>query len=149
MEKQQAGTMTAKQEHRMKVNAAKAPGWVRSVAAAKCDPAGEHALRRDHKLRTFGPASECKRIDPTVYLPAKAAQVSFNKMEELSRERFSLNPSKRRRCWAHPDLAPVCHLAVGRGQARHAELGASPAHRSAEPAVWGRAGRDRDLREAS
>ncbi len=33
--------MTAKQEHRMKVNAAKAPGWVRSVAAAKFDPAGE------------------------------------------------------------------------------------------------------------
>lgn len=31
-EKKRQEQMTAKQEHRMKVNAAKAPGWVRSVA---------------------------------------------------------------------------------------------------------------------
>ncbi len=65
--------MTAKQEHRMRVNAAKAPGWVRTAAAAKFDPAGERAYR-DHKLGTFGPASEVKRIDPAVYLAEKAAR---------------------------------------------------------------------------
>lgn len=58
-------------EHRMKVNAAKASGWVRSVAAAKFNPAGERAYR-DHKLGTFGAASEVKRIDPAVYLAEKA-----------------------------------------------------------------------------
>lgn len=65
---------SAKQErvnHRMKVNAAKAPGWVRGVAAAKFDPAGERNFR-DHKLGTFGAASEVKRIDPAEYLAAKA-----------------------------------------------------------------------------
>uniref|UniRef100_UPI000B11904B hypothetical protein n=1 Tax=Rhizobium bangladeshense TaxID=1138189 RepID=UPI000B11904B len=62
----------ARDEHRMKVNAAKAPGWVRSVAAAKFDPAGERAYR-DHKLGTFGAASEVRRIDPATYLAEKAA----------------------------------------------------------------------------
>ncbi|PDT82917.1 hypothetical protein [Sinorhizobium sp. BJ1] len=62
-----------KQEHRMKVNAAKAPGWVRSVAAAKFDPAGERAYR-DHKLGTFGAASEVRRIDVAAYLAEKAAR---------------------------------------------------------------------------
>ncbi|MBY3597550.1 hypothetical protein [Rhizobium bangladeshense] len=61
----------ARDEQRMKVNAAKAPGWVRSVAAAKFDPAGERAYR-DHKLGTFGAASEVKRIDPAMYLAEKA-----------------------------------------------------------------------------
>ncbi|MQW38157.1 hypothetical protein [Sinorhizobium meliloti] len=60
-----------KQDHRMKVNAAKAPTWVRSVAAAKFDPAGERAYR-DHKLGTFGAASEVRRIDPAEYLAEKA-----------------------------------------------------------------------------
>ncbi|MBX4972153.1 hypothetical protein [Rhizobium lentis] len=62
----------ARDEHRMKVNAAKAPGWVRSVAAAKFDPAGERSYR-DHRLGTFGAASEVKRIDPAAYLAEKAA----------------------------------------------------------------------------
>jgi len=65
--------MTAKQEHRMKVDAARAPNWVRTAAAAKFDPAGERAYR-DHKLGTFGSASEVKRIDPAVYLAEKAAR---------------------------------------------------------------------------
>ncbi|NNH46220.1 hypothetical protein HLI03_32045 [Rhizobium laguerreae] len=60
-----------RQEKQMQANAAKAPGWVRSVAAAKFDPAGERAYR-DHKLGTFGAASEVKRIDPAVYLAEKA-----------------------------------------------------------------------------
>lgn len=63
----------AKDWHRMKVNAAKAPGWVRSVAAAKFDPAGERNYR-DHRLGTFGAASEVKRIDPATYLAEKAAR---------------------------------------------------------------------------
>ncbi|CAK7257721.1 MULTISPECIES: hypothetical protein [unclassified Shinella] len=58
-------------DHKMKVNAAKAVGWVRGVAAVKFDPAGERAYR-DHKLGTFGAASEVKRIDPAEYLAAKA-----------------------------------------------------------------------------
>ncbi|TAX71793.1 hypothetical protein ELI03_08610 [Rhizobium leguminosarum] len=63
----------AKDEHRMKANAAKAPGWVRSVAAAKFDPAGERKFR-DYKLGTFGAATEVKRIDPATYLAEKAAR---------------------------------------------------------------------------
>jgi len=39
----------------MKLNAAKAPGWVRSIAAVKFDPAGERKFR-DYKLGTFGAA---------------------------------------------------------------------------------------------
>lgn len=62
-----------KQDHRMKVNAAKAPTWVRSVAAAKFDPAGERAYR-DCKLGTFGPASEVRKIDVATYLAEKAAR---------------------------------------------------------------------------
>jgi hypothetical protein len=58
-------------DHKMKVNAAKAPSWVRSVAAAKFDPAAERVYR-DHKLGTFGAASPVKRIDPAEYLAAKA-----------------------------------------------------------------------------
>lgn len=69
----------AKNEHRMKVNAAKALGWVRSVAAAKFDPAGERAYR-DHKLGTFGAASDVKRIDPATYLAEKAA-LAVNSVE--------------------------------------------------------------------
>ncbi|MCK8779065.1 hypothetical protein M0654_03605 [Rhizobium sp. NTR19] len=60
-----------KQEHRLKVNAAKAPGWIRGVAAAKFDPAGQRKYR-DDKLGTFGAASPVKRIDPAEYLAAKA-----------------------------------------------------------------------------
>lgn len=69
----QPDKMTPKQEHRMKVNAAKAPGWIRGMAMGKFDPAGKRAFR-DHKLGTFGAASEVKRIDPAVYLAEKAAR---------------------------------------------------------------------------
>ncbi|MGO8023069.1 hypothetical protein [Rhizobium leguminosarum] len=62
-----------RQEKEMQANAAKAPGWVRSVAAAKFDPAGERKFR-DYKLGTFGAASEVKRIDPATYLAEKAAR---------------------------------------------------------------------------
>lgn len=62
-----------KQEHRMKLNAAKAPNWVRSVAASHFDPAGERVYR-DYKLGTFGAASEVKNIDPATYLAEKAAK---------------------------------------------------------------------------
>jgi hypothetical protein len=61
----------ARQEQRMRINAAKAPGWVRTVAAIKFDPAGERQFR-DQRLGTFGAASEVKRIDPAEYLAAKA-----------------------------------------------------------------------------
>lgn len=63
----------ARADHKMKVNAGKAVGWVRSIAAVKFDPAGERAYR-DQKLGTFGPASEVRRIDPAVYLAEKAAR---------------------------------------------------------------------------
>jgi len=73
--KSKKSCQAAKDERRMKLNAAKAPGWVRSVAAAKFDPAGERAYR-DHKLGTFGAASDVKRIDPAAYLAEKAAQAN-------------------------------------------------------------------------
>ncbi|MFJ6328103.1 MULTISPECIES: hypothetical protein [unclassified Rhizobium] len=68
-----AAAKAAKQERQMKINAAKAPGWVRTVAAKKFDPAGERAYR-DYKLGTFGAASEVKHIDPAVYLAEQAAR---------------------------------------------------------------------------
>lgn len=70
--KKASNRQAARAEHQMKVNAAKAPGWVRSVAAAKFDPARERKFR-DYKLGTFGAASEVKRIDPATYLAEKAA----------------------------------------------------------------------------
>ena len=70
-EKHRSAKQAERDEHRLKVNAAKAPGWVRGVAAAKFDPAGQRAYR-DHKLGTFGAASEVKRIDPAEYLAAQA-----------------------------------------------------------------------------
>ncbi|OYD03710.1 hypothetical protein [Rhizobium sp. N4311] len=73
MSKNSSKRQAAKDERRMKVNAAKAPSWVRSVAAVKFDPAGERKFR-DYKLGTFGAASEVKRIDPATYLAEKAAR---------------------------------------------------------------------------
>jgi acyl-CoA synthetase (AMP-forming)/AMP-acid ligase II len=72
-ERQQRKLTPAQEEHRLKVNAGKAVGWIRSGAMGKFDPAGERAYR-DYKLGTFGPASEVKRIDPAVYLAEKAAR---------------------------------------------------------------------------
>jgi hypothetical protein len=63
----------AKEEHRMKVNAAKAPGWIRGMAMGKFDPAGKRKYR-DQKLGTFGAASEVRKIDPAAYLAEKAAR---------------------------------------------------------------------------
>lgn len=63
----------ARQEKQMQRDAHKAVGWVRSVAAVKFDPAGQRKFR-DHKLGTFGAASEVRRIDPAVYLAEKAAR---------------------------------------------------------------------------
>jgi len=65
--------IAAQQEKHMKREAHKAVGWVRQIAAVKFDPAGERAYR-DHKLGTFGAASEVKRIDPAQYLAEKAAR---------------------------------------------------------------------------
>ncbi|MEX2741101.1 hypothetical protein AB3480_06590 [Rhizobium mongolense] len=62
-----------RQEKQMKTNAAKAPGWLRTVAAKTFDPAGERKYR-DYRLGTFGAASEVKRIDPATYLAEKAAK---------------------------------------------------------------------------
>ena len=63
----------AKENRKMRREAAKAPGWVRSIAAVKFDPNANRQYR-DYKLGTLGPASEVKRIDPAVYLAEKAAQ---------------------------------------------------------------------------
>jgi hypothetical protein len=59
------------QDRKMMANAGNAVGWVRSIAAVKFDPAGDRSYR-DHKLGTFGAASEVKRIDPAAYLAEKA-----------------------------------------------------------------------------
>lgn len=62
---------TAQRDRQMKRDAAKAPAWVRSVAAAKFEPGSERAYR-DHRLGTFGPASEVRHIDVAQYLAEKA-----------------------------------------------------------------------------
>lgn len=72
----------ARAGHQMKVNAAKAPGWVRSVAAAEFDPAGERKFR-DYKLGTFGAASEVKHIDPEIYLAEKAAKEAIRAVNNV------------------------------------------------------------------
>lgn len=75
-ERRQHKLTPEQEEHRLRVNAGKAVGWIRAGAIGKFDPAGERAYR-DHKLGTFGPASECKRIDPAVYLAEKAARGEY------------------------------------------------------------------------
>jgi hypothetical protein len=62
----------AKADRKMKREAGKAPGWIRSGAAAKFDPQANRQYR-DYRLGTFGPASEVKRIDPDAYLAEKAS----------------------------------------------------------------------------
>lgn len=47
-------------------NAAKAPNWVRHVAAIKVTPA-ERQAHKNRKLGTFGAASEVRIIDPKDY----------------------------------------------------------------------------------
>lgn len=65
--------IAARQEKQMQRDAHKAVGWVRNIASAKFDPKGNRKYR-DHKLGTFGAASEVKRIDPAVYLAEKAVR---------------------------------------------------------------------------
>ena len=65
--------IAARQEKQMKRDAHKAVGWVRDIASAKFDPQATRKFR-DHRLGTFGAASEVKRIDPAAYLAEKAAR---------------------------------------------------------------------------
>lgn len=65
--------IAARQEKQMQRDAHKAVGWVRNIASAKFDPQATRKFR-DHRLGTFGPASDVKRIDPAVYLADKAAR---------------------------------------------------------------------------
>ena len=56
--------------------AAKAPRWVRDIAAAHFDPSGNRR-HREAKLGTFGAASEVRHIDPnSLPLPTQAANTA-------------------------------------------------------------------------
>lgn len=55
---------------RTQINAAKAPGWLRTVAAATFDPNGKRN-HRDSPLGRFGAASPVRHIDPAQYLAAR------------------------------------------------------------------------------
>ncbi|TPM33720.1 hypothetical protein FJ955_02980 [Mesorhizobium sp. B2-2-2] len=55
---------------KMKRAAAKAPRWVRDIAAAKFDPQAKRQ-HREWQLGTFGAASPVRKIDPAEYLAAK------------------------------------------------------------------------------
>ncbi|MBD8555533.1 hypothetical protein IFT84_13555 [Rhizobium sp. CFBP 8762] len=68
-----AAAKVSKVSRKMKLAAAKAPGWIRRGNSAKFDPNAQRAYR-DNKLGTFGAASEVRRIDPAVYLAEKAAR---------------------------------------------------------------------------
>lgn len=61
------GRKAKRQAKKMKRAAAKAPTWVRTIAAAKFDPIGKRQYR-DSQLGTFGAASPVRRIDPAEYL---------------------------------------------------------------------------------
>lgn len=56
-----------KAERRLKVNAAKAPGWLRKGASAKFDPQGKRTYTAS-QLGTFGPASAVRQISVADYL---------------------------------------------------------------------------------
>jgi hypothetical protein len=58
--------MSNKGKRKMMRNAAKAPNWVRHVAAIKVTPA-ERQAHKNRKLGTFGAASEVRIIDPKDY----------------------------------------------------------------------------------
>ncbi|AZO23847.1 hypothetical protein EJ070_26305 [Mesorhizobium sp. M1E.F.Ca.ET.045.02.1.1] len=59
-----------KRTKKMKRAAAKAPRWVRDIAAAKFDPQ-VHRKHREWQLGTFGAASDVRRIDPADYLASR------------------------------------------------------------------------------
>lgn len=63
----------AKLDRKSSIAANKAPGWLRSIGAAKFSPA-EARVFRDYKLGTFGPASEVRRIDPAEYKHLEGAR---------------------------------------------------------------------------
>jgi hypothetical protein len=65
--------MSPKEERTFQKAAAKAPGWLRTGAAANFDPNADRVYR-DYKLGTFGAASPVRKIDPAVYLAEKAAR---------------------------------------------------------------------------
>lgn len=54
----------------MQANAAKAPTWFRTIAAANFDPHGKRKYR-DSQLGTFGAASPVRHIDPAEYLASR------------------------------------------------------------------------------
>ncbi|RWH32460.1 hypothetical protein [Mesorhizobium sp.] len=59
-----------KQTTKMGRAAAKAPKWVRDIAAAKFDPQGQRQ-HREWQLGTFGAASPVRKINPADYLASK------------------------------------------------------------------------------
>lgn len=63
--------MNKRAAKRMKRNAAKAPRWLRDIAAANFDPQGVRK-HREAKLGTFGAASEVRHIDPREYESASS-----------------------------------------------------------------------------
>lgn len=62
----------AKKHRKMLKAAAKAPRWVREIAATKFDRRGERQFR-EAKLGTFGAASAARHVDPAS-LPAPFAE---------------------------------------------------------------------------
>ncbi len=58
--------MSRKRDRKMKRAAAKAPLWVRDIAAAKFDP-NENRRHRESRLGTFGAASPVRHVDPSEY----------------------------------------------------------------------------------
>ena len=63
----------AKAKRRMKKAAAKAPRWLRDIAAADFDPQGIRK-HREAKLGTFGAASEVRHIDPAEHRASKDSE---------------------------------------------------------------------------
>lgn len=62
-----------KAEHRLRGNAAKAPGWLRKGASAKFDPKGKRAFNTS-QLGTFGAASAVRQVSVADYLASKGKQ---------------------------------------------------------------------------
>ncbi|MCF6124374.1 hypothetical protein EN904_14815 [Mesorhizobium sp. M7A.F.Ca.CA.001.07.2.1] len=59
-----------KAENRLKINAAKAPGWLRKGASAKFDPQAKRAFSTS-QLGTFGAASPVRHVNINDYLASK------------------------------------------------------------------------------
>ena len=65
--------MKPARKRKMLKAAAKAPRWVRDIAAAHFDPHGDRR-HRESKLGTFGAASEVRHVDPREYARPTPAQ---------------------------------------------------------------------------